>query len=1280
MACGTGKTFTSLKIAESFGRGSTIAFFVPSLALLSQALREWTGGSSIDIQSFAVCSDSEVGKSKKENDEKIETFTHELAYPATTNSKNLANEFLKSYDKNKLNVIFSTYHSIEVMIQAQKKYNLPEFDLILCDEAHRTTGATFESIDESNFVKVHKQEYIQGKKRLYMTATPRIYTDVAKISAIKDKIELCSMDDEELYGKEFYILNFSESVRQGLLVDYKVVVLAIDEAHVSRRLQKLLADENNQIKVDDASKIIGCWKALSKMGSYEEEEREKENVQKNFNAILERAGMETEENYKKDLSYMKRAVAFCQVIEYKKENTKHKVSSKLIAENFSQIIEEYKKTYVEENPKIKYESLLSCEADHVDGTMGAIEKNKKLNWLKEDTNKNTCRILSNVRCLSEGVDVPALDAVIFLTPRQSQMDVVQSVGRVMRLAPNKKLGYVILPVVIPSNLEAHQALENNENYKVVWQVLQALRSHDDRFDAMINKMDLREGHIPDKNKMEVVCVSDEIPIKTQGLKSTDSPTNYLRNSSNISDMDTLSDTISKHKENENKQQILKFEIGEIERAIYAKIVKKCGNRMYWEEWAGDIAKIASTHITRIQTIIQDKKNVKEKEAFENFAKELRDDLNEGITNEEVVEMLAQHLITRPVFDALFSDYEFSKLNPVSLAMDKVLKVLEGHHIEKEADVLHKFYESVKFRASNIHDAKAKQKIILELYDKFFRNAFPKMTERLGIVYTPVEVVDFILHSVDELLQSEFGESFESENVQILDPFVGTGTFITRLIQSGLISKERLPQKYKQIHANEIVLLAYYIAAINIESVYHSLLNAKSGAVDENGGGENEYEYGDSDSDNNAKTKNKKAYTPFEGICLTDTFELHERKNDFGNKMLRDNSSRRSRQKQLDIRVIVCNPPYSSGQRNANDNNQNQKYPSLDERIAETYVRYSTSTNKNSLYDSYIRAIRWASDRIGDRGVVGIVTNASYIDSNAMNGLRKCLQEEYSSIYIFHLRGNQRTAGELSRREGGKIFGGGSRAPIALSLLVKNPKSNSASIGEIFLHDIGDYLSREEKLDIVRNFKSLNGITHAKGWQKINPDKHHDWLEQRDDSYNKFISIGNKKEKGSLSIFENYSRGIGTSRDAWVYNFSKKTLEKNIRSTINFYNSEVERWEKSKKNVSIEKFVIYDNKKFVWVSKSREDIKKNIKYKYSDKVITKGVYRPFTKQFVYFHKNLIYETAQMPRLFPDAATKNLVICVNSEGPKGFNDSIALMTNALPDLHILGTSQCFPPLSL
>lgn len=1208
MACGTGKTFTSLKIAEELaGANKRVLFLVPSLSLLSQTLTEWTHHSQVPLHSFAVCSDSDVGKKRKADDDKVQTFTHELRYPATTDAKRLAEEVAKRHDAEHMSVVFSTYHSIEVIGTAQNDHGLADFDLIICDEAHRTTGSTFTDEDESAFIRVHDDTFIHGRKRLYMTATPRIYGESAKASADRGDVSLVSMDDQTLFGKNLHTLTFSEAVSRGLLCDYKVIVLSMDEHHINRRLQNLLKDENNTLKVDDAAKIIGCWKALSKHQMKE--------------------GLDIDPNP------MQRAVAFCQVIE-PSTGKKHKVSSKQIAEMFQAVVEAYQEHEDDADD-------LVCEVQHVDGSMNATEKETKINWLKAQPEDNSCKILSNVRCLSEGVDVPALDAVLFLTPRNSQVDVVQSVGRVMRNAPGKVRGYVILPVVIPADTTPSEALNDNQTYRVVWEVLQALRSHDDRFDAMINKLDLIGQ---DQKKMEIVAINDKTVAAHKGQKTKQRKKDELVGKAKTGSSIGTKTAPAPHQ----TEMAFDFEVGEIERALVAKVVEKCGNRHHWEEWAKDIAQIAQTHISRIRTIVTAPENKAEKVAFKAFVTELRDDLNHAISEDEVIEMLAQHLITEPVFDALFEGYHFGQHNPVSQAMDRVITLLHEHNLDTEADTLESFYASVKMRAEGIDNAAGKQKIIVELYDKFFRNAFPRLTERLGIVYTPVEVVDFIIHSINHLLKTEFNQELGSEGVHILDPFTGTGTFITRLLQSGLIPADKLPHKYaNEIHANELVLLAYYIAAINIEAVYHGQV-----------GGE---------------------YQPFKGICLTDTFQMYEQEDRIQDQ-LKENSRRRTHQRSLqDIRVIIGNPPYSIGQRSENDNNDNVAYPKLDSRLAETYVNESKATLSKGLYDSYIRAFRWASDRIGDRGIIGFVTNGGFLDANTTDGMRKCLVKEFSSLYVFHLRGNARTSGEQRRKEKDNVFGLGSRTPIAITLLVKNPEAKQH--GQIYFHDIGDYLSREEKLEVINGFVSVAGIDTANGWTQLVPDQHGDWLNQRDDSFADFIAMGTKKSGEEKVIFENYSQGVLTARDSWCYNPSKLELGNNMDSMIAFYNREVDRLHKAHSDKTqkelellVDDFINLDQTQISWTANLKKDLARGTKYPFQSGCIRQGLYRPFTKQWFYFNRRLNERVYQMPKIFPSQKAENLVICIQGIGSK--KEFSCIISDTVSNYDNLEKSQCFP----
>ncbi|WP_334193894.1 DEAD/DEAH box helicase [Pararhodobacter sp.] len=1201
MACGTGKTFTSLKIAEDLvGKGGRVLFMVPSLALMSQTVREWTNDAETQLRSFAVCSDTQVGKRRVSNDDVAEIDAHDLAFPATTNAVRLAEKASDS-DPERMTVVFSTYQSIGVLSAAQKA-GLPAFDLIICDEAHRTTGATLADEEESNFVRIHDDAHVAGRKRLYMTATPRIFGDGVKTRADEESAVLASMDDESLYGKTLLHKGFGWAVQKGLLSDYKVIVLAMDEGLVSASVQKRLADSSSELDLDDATKIIGCYKALTK------------------------------QDLKQDLSFdpqpMRRALAFCRSIK----------ASELIRDEFAQVVAEYTgdDALIEDDGRSSQDHL-NIEIKHVDGTFNAKSRNQLLDWLKADAEGNTARILTNARCLSEGVDVPSLDAIMFLHPRKSLIDVVQSVGRVMRKADGKRMGYVILPVGVPAGVEPEVALRDNERYRVVWQILNALRAHDERFDGTINQASLGQDV---SDRIEIVGITRESEeLRSITHQVTELPTRKAQPEAGVGRGSDRGDLVA---EGPSAEQYELF-IDEFSRAIMAKIVKKCGTRDYWEDWATNIAQIAQRHISRITGILE-QPGTEARGAFDAFLAELRDDLNDSITEQDAIEMLAQHLITRPVFKALFAGHQFTDQNPVSRAMQQVLDALDENRLDKEASDLEKFYESVRNRAHGITDPQAKQRLIVELYDKFFRNAFPRTTEKLGIVYTPVEIVDFILHSVNEMLQEHFGQTLGSPGVHILDPFTGTGTFITRLLQSGLIAPEELEHKYRhEIHANEIVLLAYYIAAINIEAVYQGI--AKS----------NEY-------------------APFEGICLTDTFQMYEGDDELALYMP-DNSERRTRQKELDIRVIVGNPPYSSGQNSANDNNANVGYPGLDGRLRNTYAARSTATNKNALYDSYIRAIRWASDRIGDAGIVAFVTNAGWVDGNAADGMRACLAEEFTDLYIFHLRGNQRTSGERSRKEGGKIFGSGSRAPIAISVFVKKP--DAAEHGRIFFHDIGDYLDQKQKLAIIRDFGAVKGISAASSWERITPDDQSDWLNQRDASFTDFWCISERKSDVGHGIFSTQSRGLETGRDVWCYNSSRDALLSNIRQCVAEYNQGLAQWEAS--GGDAETYMNSDATKISWTRALMNDFRRKKPLSSAEGDVVRSIYRPFSPQWLFQSRRLNNVVGEMARIFPKDAPigENRTICVPGRGgDKGFS---ALLVDSTPDLNLapgMGGYQCFP----
>ena len=1206
MACGTGKTFTALRIMEEMtDEKSLVLFLVPSIALLGQTLNAWMSDKSEPMRAICVCSDAKATRKMKGEDDDDDSVI-DLAVPATTNVKSILKQIKAAEREKKRTVIMSTYQSIDVVSDALHQAG-KTVDLCICDEAHRTTGVKIKDRDESNFTKVHNDEYIPARKRLYMTATPRLYRESIKIKAKENDDILCSMDDDNIYGKEFYRLSFNKAVQSGLLTDYKVLVLTVNEGDlpytVSEKIKKRSQavkkeDLLKELNFDDATKLIGCINGLSKR-------------------IKGDGGSTVEEDPVK----MRRAVAFCQTINPTKANPN--ASSTQMANYFEEVCQDYRAWL---NPNDAKE-VVNVKAQHIDGSMDANTRNNKIAWLKEEADDpNECRVLCNVRCLSEGVDVPALDAVLFMSPRNSEVEVVQSVGRVMRsfgrgTDHEKKYGYIIIPIIVPENVKPEDALNDNERFKVVWTILNALRSHDEEFNAHVNHINLNKSQ---STKVVVGGIPRDQYTIGKGSGSDDSV--------------TLS--------NDDVAKQLELRFGTLQDGIYARIVEKVGDKMYWTNWAKEVGEIAKKFIERITNLVREKEEAKKN--FDEFVSGLKKNINPSVDSEQAIEMLAQHMITRPVFDALFKDYEFVHNNAVSHSMQFMIEVLEAEGFDMDVEVLERFYTSVRINIGDIDNLEGKQTIIKNLYEKFFKGAFPKTVDKLGIVYTPIECVDFIIHSVDDILKKEFNTSLTEENVHILDPFTGTGTFITRLLQSGLIRPEDMKRKYlNEIHCNEIVLLAYYIADVNIESVYHDIMKPDK-------------------------------YLQYDGICLTDTFQLNEHgDNDIFSQLFPENSDRVLKQKKSPVRVIIGNPPYSVGQKSANDNAQNLSYPALDSRIAKSYAANTNATNKNSLYDSYIKAFRWASDRIAkmkEGGIVAFISNGSWIDGNAQDGMRQCLQDEFTSVYVLNLRGNQRTSGELSRKEGGKIFGSGSRTPIAITILVKNPKIDKKK-AEIYYHDIGDYLTREQKLEMVKKFRSVNGVE----WKTLEPNEKNDWINVRDGVFDGLILLGDKdnKQNKNTVFMPYYSRGLATARDAWCYNYNKNQLEGVIKDSFDFYNEQRVIYQdiyKNNNNLLPQDVVNMSNQKLSWNRGMLNSCKMNKELKFKENRIWDSHYRPFIKEYVYYDSDMNDMTYQLNKILPTDNTDNKIICVPGIGNN--KDACALLTSVLPDLGLTSACQCFP----
>ena len=1202
MACGTGKTFTSLIIAREFmereGGSARILFAVPSLALLKQTLDDWSVEVDSAFTAWAVCSDTKVSA---RSDAPADS-TVDLPIPATTDAQRLADSLNANNATEGLQVVFATYQSIEVIHQAQELAGETwrDFDLVICDEAHRTTGAKLTTANESAFTKIHDDAFIRRSKTLYMTATPRIFAENAKSKASQKDVILTSMDDKDTYGPVFFRLGFGQAVKEGLLTDYKVIILTVSEEEVSQKYQ-LIAEMDGELNLDTAAKLTGCWNALAK-----------------------RKNPGSDVDYGSDCSPMRRAVAFCRDIK----------ASKQVTDQFPDLVNGARGLINLTNADAS--DNLQVECRHVDGTMNAAVRAREMDWLTEGAGTDeepVCRILTNARCLSEGVDVPTLDAVLFLSPRNSQVDVIQAVGRVMRRAEGKDFGYIILPVAIPAGMSPEQALDDNKRFKVVWQVLKALRSHDERLDAAINSMELN-GQGP-----------ENIIVDTVSLASDKRSSDPLEGSSTEpGGQDPLATGVQGH---------LALLPSDWKEAVFGRIVKKVGSSLYWVDWSKDIATVANRYIHLINQLLEDPQR---QSAFQDFVKALQTTLNPAVDRNAAVEMLAQHMLTAPLFEAMFPDHSFSKQNPVSRAMNTIVEMLASHSMfENERTSLDAFYQAMIERIEAVHTLAGKQEIMRTLYDRFFSQAFPSMSERLGIVFTPVEVVDFIIRSADDAMRTAFNQTLADPGVAIIEPFAGTGTFVARLLQLGVIPPEALERKYLQeIFANEVVLLSYYIASINIEQVYHQV-RAEQG-VDE-------------------------GYVEFPGMTLTDTFQLHEDDGTMleGFEGLAANNERARAEKDSAITVIVMNPPYSGGQKNANDNNQNLAYPHLDERIAGTFARHSTANRKGSLYDSYFRALRWASDRIGERGVIAFVSNSSFVDGNSADGVRLSLQEEFSQIFIYDLKGNARTSGERRQREGGNVFEEGSRTGVAITVLVKDPAHTGTA--EIFYAEAEDYATRQEKLDQIAAYGSIEGISAADAFQPITPNEHCDWISDRNEIFATFQELGHgstKKEKITTGIFQLFSNGLKTSRDAWCYNFNEEKVNTNIDIHIEYLNEQISVFKNNGGTRKVPEKLVpnylnIDSTRGSIDRKNRNDIRRSTTTKRSG-YITTCLYRPFMTQMAYFDstRQLNNDTYQLPQLFPTSKHPNLSFVV-SQGD--ITKVGPLMTDLLPDLHLVGDSQTF-----
>ncbi|GAA7527082.1 DEAD/DEAH box helicase family protein [Helicobacter pylori] len=1209
MACGTGKTYTSLKIMEALDPKITL-FLAPSIALLSQTFREYAQEKSEPFYASIVCSDDKVGKGKKnKNDDGIDDINFsELPLKPSTRLEDILSVHEKAKKENKRFIIFSTYQSA-LRIKEAQRMGLNEIDLIICDEAHRTVGAMYstnERDDKNAFTLCHSDNNIKAKKRLYMTATPKVYSESSKAKAKESDNVIYSMDDSGIFGEEIYTLNFSKAIALDLLTDYKVIILAVRKENLSgvtnsvnKKISQLKAEgtklDKKLINNEFVCKIVGTHKGLAKQDLIvlDEENKEDHNLQNKY-----------------DTAPSQRAISFCKSIQ----------TSKNIKDSFETIME----CYDEELKKKSFKNL-KISIDHIDGTMNCKERLEKLEELNEYQH-NTCKVLSNARCLSEGVDVPALDSIVFFDGKSAMVDIIQAVGRVMRKAKHKKRGYIILPIALEeSEIKNLDEAVNNTNFKNIWKVIKALRSHDP---SLVDEATFKEkikifGSNDEKYQDDDEYSRDEKPQKDKTEQAQNDPKEAQK---------TLFDAIF---------------LQDLADAVYNVMPTKLGDRNYWENFTKKTGNIARTLNERLKNIFG-----KNPEFFHDFLNSLRGNIHSNIKEDEALDMITSHIITKPIFDAIFGD---NIKNPIAKALDKMVQKLSTLGLQGETKDLKNLYESVKTEAMHAKSHKSQQELIKNLYNTFFKVAFRKQSEKLGIVYTPIEVVDFILRATNGILKKHFNTDFNDKNITIFDPFTGTGSFIARLLskENELISDEALKEKFlNHCFAFDIVLLSYYIALINITQAAQN---------------------------RDSSLKN------FKNIALTDSLDFYEEKNDKGVfkffEDLKENKEIKDTIEKQNIRVIIGNPPYSAGSKSENDNNQNLSHPKLEKLVYEKYGKNSTAPQSvgRTTRDTLIQSIYMASDVVKDKGVIGFVVNGSFIDSKSADGFRKCVAKEFAHLYVLNLRGNARTSGETFKKEGGKIFDSGSRATIAIVFFVKD---KSTPDNTIFYYEVEDYLKREAKLNLLAGFENLESVPFS----EITPNDKGDWINQRDDAFDKLIPLKrDKKLKILNTIFDLNSMGVVSGRDPWVYNFSPNILTQSVQKCIDTYNADLKRFnerfreafkQRTAKDKGIkpadrykhlnDREITTDKTKIAWTRSLKKGFIKNENLPESSmERIRLALYRPFNKQWFYFDKNLNEEQSQFSKIFPDKSAHNVVINSGVGNGKDFSALVSVRESPLCD---------------
>lgn len=1161
LPCGTGKSVVALWAAErEVGVGGNVLYLVPSIALMGQTMSEWSRHRTIEHSYLGVCSDATVGRRREDP---YGGDIYELAMPVSTNPDAVRGELRRAVPAGEMRVVFCTYQSSAVVADAIEGTDF-RFDLIICDEAHRTTGVqrTDKDLKDENelsgFLLVHDDDRLPSRRRLFMTATPRLFT-----KRVKEKVEVLServgwdvdsysMDDERWYGPVFREMSFADAVEQNLLTDYQVLIVAKDESSLSAELKAKVGDDDS-FQIDEAVKLVGVWDALADPTTMGPE------------AAQRAAGV-----IDPSVDHLQTAIAFTNSI----------TTSKAVAEWWDQVVEDHAPAAAQGASRLK------LDVEHIDGSTPAMRRAQKISKLREqrEADDGACRVLSNARVLTEGVDVPALDAITFLESRSSKIDITQAVGRVMRRAAGKQTGYIILPVVVPQDARVTDAeVLNGSDFKVVWDVVRALRSHDERIDYWVNDV-------------KAAAANGRIRL--------------------------LDRTGRKDPEGSDPEESEQLELAlQLDDKVASKIVEMVGDRQFWPTWGERAAKVCERVEAKLNYALESHTALSD--ALDDFVADLRKTIGPQIDRKSAAEMVAQHIVTIPIFEYMFAESRFVERNPVSAAISVVLDRLDEHDIrfDKDRAPLTRAYKQMREAFKNAHTSADKVNILRQIYDGFFSVAMKDTVKQLGVVYTPVAIIDFILRSADSVCRQEFGYGLTDENVNILDPFVGTGTFLYELLtlqDSGghyLIDETDLTRKYHgELHASEIILLAYYIAALKIEAG----MAERGGFADDN-------------------------YDEFKRIVLADSLLMDGQtavQRMTGIVDTPDNAARTDEQAGTPIQVIVTNPPWSAGAKQAGDSTEKLSYPDVIDRVRATYGKRGGG---KALGNLYVQAMRWMTDRLSNHrepdapGIVAFVHPNSLANAPSLAGARAALREEFTDIYVVNLRGNAATQGEERRAEGDNLFGAGSKNGVQITLLVRNPRKSADLPATLHYAEVPDGLKLAEKTEWLHR---LGDIANAEQFSIIPVNEAHDWVNLTDGSFFNMlpVCVSSRKADQEPAAVAQHALGIATNLDTYAYAFSRDALEAKIQRLIAAYDRARDTLANLPYGEDRSEFVAEivrnaEPAEIKWTARLQDSLNAGDEIVFDPARIREVMYRPFTKLWLYEDDRILSSVKTASALFP-----------------------------------------------